>query len=89
MNAMNVMTDQWTVFGQDRGQIVEEAFRYDADRDEIVMRVIDRSDGEAAYYSAPCPEEVEWWGAESYRPWGREVDAILRIRGRIVNPFGD
>jgi hypothetical protein len=66
---MNVMTDIWTVFGRDRGQIVEVAYKYDQATDRIVRRRYDASDATTEYQSAPCPADVEWTGAEGVAPF--------------------
>lgn len=68
---MNCMTDIWSVFGADQGQIVERAYRYDPDTDRIVERIHDGSDNSTQYRAAACPDDVEWNGSEGVAPWGR------------------
>ena len=49
---MNCMTDVWSVFGRDLGQIVEEAYRYHEPTDRVICRTTDRSDGMIRYDAA-------------------------------------
>jgi len=66
---MNVMTDIWTIFGRDHGQIVEIAYRYSPNRDAVLRRSFDTADRCSTYAISPCPEHVEWAGAEGQKPW--------------------
>ena len=61
---MNCMTDTWSVFGRYQGQLVERAYRYDADTGRVIRRTHDRSDNIMRYDGAPCPEDLEWNGSE-------------------------
>jgi len=66
---MNPMTDLWTVFGRDQGQIVERAYRYDTTHDRILRMMYDRSDESTVYDVSPCPPDVTWSGSEMEPPW--------------------
>jgi hypothetical protein len=82
---MNIMTDIWTTFGRDQGQIRERSYRYDMEADAIVRRTRDRGDMTVAYDAAPCPDSIEWAGAEGVAPWD---DDDLSWRP-CQNPFDD
>jgi hypothetical protein len=56
---MNPMTDTWTTFGRDQGQIVERAYRYDYATDRVIRRTFDRSDNSTTYDAATGPRNVE------------------------------
>jgi hypothetical protein len=66
---MNPMTDTWTTFGRDQGQIVERSYRYDPASDRIVCRTLDRSDNSTTYEAMPFPDGAEWNGSEGVSPW--------------------
>jgi len=80
---MNAMTDLWTIFGRDQGQIVEYAYRYADGSDSIICRCHDRSDDTTEYSAAACPDDVDWTGAEGEAPWGH-LDWTC-----CENPFSD
>lgn len=81
---MNCMTDVWSVFGRDNGQIVERAYRYHETSDTIVRRTRDRSEGSVEYHRAPCPEELEWNGSEA------AVGGVVALDWEpCQNPFTD
>jgi hypothetical protein len=84
---MNIMTDIWTTFGRDQGQMVERSYRYDMEADAIVKRTRDRSYMLVVYEAAPCPDHIEiaWSGAEGGAPWD---DGELDWRP-CQNPFDD
>ncbi len=71
---MNLMTDMWSTFGADQGQIVEVSYRYHCDSERIICREHDRSDGRTTYAAAPCPDDVEWNGSEAVAPWYGTLD---------------
>jgi len=79
----NPMTDHWTTFERDKGQIVTWPYRYDPDSDRIILRVHDGCDGTVSYYSAPCPDDVTWTGAEGVRPFDSQGFRSA------ANPFDD
>ena len=62
---MNCMTDVWSVFGRDLGQIVEEAYRYHEPTNRVICRTTDRSDGRVHYDAATCPDDLDWNGSEA------------------------
>lgn len=68
---MNIMIDGWTVFGRDRGQVVERAYRYDPGADRIICRVTDHADGRVTYYAAagPFADDFGWTGSEGAAPF--------------------
>ena len=83
---MNIMTDVWSVFGRDQGQIVTRAYRYDADSERIIRRTVDGHDGQTEFAASECQDDVEWNGSEGTAPWRAEDMDWQPI---AADPFAD
>lgn len=65
---MNAMTDLWTTFAIDTGQMVERSYRYCADTDRVIRKTTDHGDNSESFEAAICPVGLEWDGGEVMLP---------------------